>query len=102
MSSGCSTSSFYQSVLVGTISGADIADYFPKRKAVGYLRNTCFEAIKESSSHVKPHRTLLDEVVHGLLLHGAVRTYLRNALRFVLIEVVLWLALARKLLCGCP
>ena len=76
---------FRQSELVETIRGFNVADYFPERNNVGYLRDTCVVAIKESSSPVKPHRTLSDKVVHGLIVHGTVRTYLGYALWFVLI-----------------
>ena len=74
-----------QSMLVEAICGADIADNFPEWKLVCYVRDTCVVAIKESSSPVKPHRTLSDKVVHGLIVHGTVRTYLGYALWFVLI-----------------
>ena len=64
----------YQSKLVEAISGTDIAKNFIKRKIVGYLRDACVIAVKVSSSLVKPHRTLSDEVVYGLIVHITVRT----------------------------
>ena len=79
---------FRQSELVETIRGFNVADYFPERNNVGYLRDACVVAIKESSSPVKPHRTLSNKVVHGFIVHGTVRTYLGYAMRFVLVEVI--------------
>ena len=57
---------FYQSKLVEAVNGTDIANNFIKRKIVSYLRDACVIAVKVSSSLVKPHRTLSDEVVYGL------------------------------------
>ena len=77
-----------QSMLVETICGADIANNILEWNSVGYFRDTCVAAVKESSSSIEPHRTLSDKVVHSLLLHGAVRTYLRYVLWSVFVQVV--------------
>ena len=65
---------FYQSKLVEAVSGTDIANNFIEMKIVGYLRDACVIAVKVSSSLVKPHRALSDEVVYGLIVHITVRT----------------------------
>ena len=69
VSRSLSGSRFYQSRLVEAVSGTDITDYFLEGKIVGYLRDACVIAVKVSSSLVKPHRALSDEVVYGLIVH---------------------------------
>ena len=71
---------FHQSLLVAAISGVDVADNILEWNSVGYFRDACVVAVKEASSSIEPHRALSDKVVHSLLLHGAVRTYLRYVL----------------------
>ena len=88
--------------MVEAIRGANVVDNFPERKFVGHVRDTCVVAIEEASSPVKPHRALPDKVVHGLIVHGTVRTYLRYALWFVLVKVIVQLAVTSKVLRGCP
>ena len=99
--SGCPQGSF-QSLLVEPFSGADIVDNLPEGEDICYVRDTRVIAVEESSSTVRPHRTATNEMIHGLLLHGAVRAYLRDALRFVFIQVIIQLAVAREVLRGCP
>ena len=64
---------FYQSKLVEAVSGTDIAKNFIQRKIFSYLRDACVIAVKVSSSLVKPHRALSDEVVYGLIIHITVK-----------------------------
>ena len=89
---------FHQSELVETFCGLNVADYFPERNNVCYLRDTCVVAIEESSSPVKPHRTLSDKVVHGLIVHRTARTYLRYALWFVLVQVIVQLTVTGEVI----
>ena len=71
---------FHQSLLVEAICGANVANNILEWNSVGYFRDACVVAVKEASSSIEPHRALPDKMVHSLLLHGAVRTYLRYVL----------------------
>ena len=61
---------FHQSGLVDAICGANGVNYFPERLC---KRHLC-SSNQRIACPVGSHRNLSDKVVHGFLLHGAVRT----------------------------